>query len=108
MNEHIDLGAYLLGGLEHDEALAFEAHLSTCEKCREELASLSPVTSRLGVLDPQMARELLAEQPAVPVSDPGVELLDRLRASRRNRRTLLGAAAVAAPIPAEAPVTCST
>lgn len=96
MNEHIDLGAYLLGGLDHDEALAFETHLSTCGQCREELASLSPVTSRLGVLDPQMARELLAEQPAVPVSDPGVELLDRLRASRRNRRTLLGAAAVAA------------
>ncbi len=92
----MDLGAYLLGGLGPDEARDFEAHLATCQQCREEIALFSPVTTRLGALDTQTARALLSAEPTVPVSDPGVELLDRLRARRRTRRTLLGSAAVAA------------
>ncbi|MBV1779054.1 zf-HC2 domain-containing protein [Paeniglutamicibacter sp. ABSL32-1] len=96
MNEHLDLGAYLLGGLEPEEASAFEEHLAGCAQCREELASFAPVTTRLGALDVQAARAMLSAEPDVPASDPGVELLDRLRARRRTRRTLLGTAAVAA------------
>ncbi|ASN40316.1 zf-HC2 domain-containing protein [Paeniglutamicibacter terrestris] len=96
MNEHMDLGAYALGGLDPDEARDFEAHLAICQQCREELVSFAPVTTRLGALDTQAAQALLFAKPTVTVSDPGVELLDRLRARRRTRRALLGTAAVAA------------
>ena len=37
---HQLLGAYLLGGLEPDEARAFEDHLAGCADCRGELEEL--------------------------------------------------------------------
>ncbi|MFL4472871.1 zf-HC2 domain-containing protein [Paeniglutamicibacter sp. MACA_103] len=96
MNEHMDLGAYLLGGLAPDETRSFEEHLASCERCREELASFAPVTTRLGALDAQAARAMLSAETAAPATDPGVELLERMRARRRTRRAWLGTAAVAA------------
>ena len=35
-----DIGAYLLGALEPDEARRFEKHLKRCDACREEIAQL--------------------------------------------------------------------
>lgn len=35
-----DVGAYLLGALEPDEEEAFEAHLDTCDACRQEVVRL--------------------------------------------------------------------
>ncbi|MDQ0092472.1 zf-HC2 domain-containing protein [Paeniglutamicibacter psychrophenolicus] len=96
MNDHLDLGAYVLGGLDPEAARNFEAHLESCAQCRWELASYAPVTTRLGALDPQAARAMLEAEPAAPAAEPGIQLLDRLRARRRTRRAAWGSAAVLA------------
>jgi hypothetical protein len=96
VNEHMNLGAYVLGGLDADETRAFEAHLAGCEQCRQELALFSPVSTRLGALDAQDARALLFGDHTIPEEGPGASLLDRLRERRRTRRILLGSAAAAA------------
>ncbi|WP_029704052.1 zf-HC2 domain-containing protein, partial [Arthrobacter sp. TB 26] len=40
-DRHQLLGAYLLGGLEPEEAAAFEQHLGSCADCRQELDDLA-------------------------------------------------------------------
>ena len=40
-------GAYVLGCLDADERTAFEAHLSTCDECAEEVRALRRVTGAL-------------------------------------------------------------
>jgi len=85
--EHIDLGAYALGLLEDQDKVTFESHLATCDACRAELPSLSPVAGLLRGMD--------------PVEVPGdvklpVDLLSRrAAASRRGRRRLIIASAAA-------------
>ena len=53
-NEHealrIDLGAYILGGLEPDEVARLEEHLGSCAACRSELDELRPTAALLGQL----------------------------------------------------------
>ncbi|WP_190264607.1 anti-sigma factor family protein [Glutamicibacter nicotianae] len=127
MNEHIDLGAYLLGGLAPAEHAAFEAHLAGCQQCQQEAKQFGAIGPRLRALDEATAHALLmerpAEQPAVQAADhwqaPGERTLDGLRARRRRRRIIQGAgfaAAVAASValglglspvlfPAQAPAT---
>lgn len=95
MNDHIALGAYVLGGLDPAEVREFEVHLVDCTQCRQELTSFAPVAARLNAVDMHAARALLAEPCSVPVNDPSAELLTRLRARRRNRRIALGAIAAA-------------
>ncbi len=52
-------GVYVLGALRGEERARFEAHLATCERCREEVRSFSPVVdslSRAGaVVEPPLA-----------------------------------------------------
>lgn len=101
MNEHMDLGAYVLGGLAPDEARAFESHLARCRQCRREVALYAPVTAKFDALDPQAARALLIEERASPEENPGASALDLLRVRRRTRRILLasvGMMAVAASV----------
>jgi anti-sigma factor RsiW len=46
------LGAYVLGALDHDERLAVEQHLDACASCRDDVARLSslpPLLDRLSV-----------------------------------------------------------
>ncbi|PAF29351.1 zf-HC2 domain-containing protein, partial [Paenibacillus sp. 7516] len=38
---------YVLGGLEAEEVEAFEAHMATCEACRQEVKELQEVTGFL-------------------------------------------------------------
>jgi len=86
-NDHVDLGAYALGLLEDQDKVTFEAHLATCDACRTELPSLSPIAGLLRGMD--------------PVEVPGdvklpVDLLSRrAAASRRGRRRLIIASAAA-------------
>ena len=76
--EHIDLGAYALGLLEDQDRVTFEAHLATCDACRTELPSLSPIAGLLRGMDP-------VEVPGDV--EPPVDLLRRRAlASRRGRR----------------------
>ncbi|MBO2451038.1 zf-HC2 domain-containing protein [Actinomadura barringtoniae] len=91
--QHIDVGAYVLGLLEEPDRRAFEAHLSTCMQCHEELAVLRGVAATLDGLSP-----IEEPAPAPPTPDPAVVtdmLRYRERADRRRRRSgaLVGAAA---------------
>jgi anti-sigma-K factor RskA len=62
-----DLGAYLLGALDPQEAEAFERHLEGCERCREELRWLQPAVQALPETvertepPPQLRETLMAE-----------------------------------------------
>jgi nitrogen fixation-related uncharacterized protein len=44
---HDAIGAYILGALPDSEALAFEAHLSDCPQCQQELRALGPIAALL-------------------------------------------------------------
>ncbi|HEY3828597.1 MAG TPA: anti-sigma factor [Solirubrobacteraceae bacterium] len=52
---HLDVAAYALGALENIEAESFEAHLSTCQSCREELVQLQSVADALAAGVPLVA-----------------------------------------------------
>jgi len=47
MDLHDLTAAYALDALDHDETREYEAHLARCERCREELASLSEAAGAL-------------------------------------------------------------
>ena len=71
-----DAAAYVLGGMDRDARLAFEAHLATCPECTAEVRSLLPVTDALAQAVPQRTpspalreRVLAGFQPAA-VPDP--------------------------------------
>ena len=63
--EHLrpDLGAYVLGGLDPDEAAAVRRHLETCEDCAAELDSLAPLP---GLLSLAGGAEEAAQKPLSP------------------------------------------
>lgn len=86
-SEHTDVGAYALGLLEDQDRAAFEAHLATCDACREELESLSPVGMLLKGMEPV--------QVPGDASPPADLLHRRAVASRRHRRNLFIASAAA-------------
>jgi len=89
--EHED-AAYVLGALGHEDRIAYEDHLRSCDRCSAavaELAVLPGLLSRLPHL-PASAEE------TVPPPDtllPG--LLARMRRSRRRRRGWAATAGVA-------------
>jgi anti-sigma factor RsiW len=70
-----ELGAYLVGALEPDEAERVRRHLAACPRCRAEYAELAPVVGLLATV-PAEALSAAAE----PAVEPGEELWDRLRA----------------------------
>lgn len=83
----MELGGYVLGGLDHDEVAAVEAHLARCEACREELAELAPL--------PDLLALAATDQPRAP-ADLRHRVLDRPgRRGRRSAVALLVAAAAA-------------
>jgi anti-sigma-K factor RskA len=49
-----DVGAYVLGALEHEEARAFRAHMDSCVVCREEAAALRAAVEALPLSAPQL------------------------------------------------------
>lgn len=70
-NPHVDLAGYLLGQLEADERVRFEAHLAGCGDCAREFEELSAVTRMLDMaaapheLPPDLeARTMLAVERA--------------------------------------------
>lgn len=74
------LSAHLDGELSADETQAVEAHLATCEACRQELEGTRSV------------RSALREAPAV---DPPFGFFERMTMSRRRRPRWAAAASVA-------------
>ena len=81
---HQLLGAYLLGGLEPDEAAAFEEHLARCTDCRQELddlASLPALLDAIPVPDAVALGAAAGREPALSVPAPAAvprRLLDEL------------------------------
>ncbi len=95
-----DAAAYVIGGLEPAELVAFEAHLTTCAECRAEVAALAPVVDALAL--------------AVPQRTPRPELRERVLAgSRSSAASVPGpvasapSAPVAAALPAWLPIAAS-
>src|SRR5450755_4362225 len=87
--------AYLLGALDADERLAYEAHLAICRRCRAGLAEISAIPSLLAGLD----ESVFAAPPEVAPTPVPDTLLPRLlqaagreRARRRWLTTGLGPA----------------
>jgi anti-sigma-K factor RskA len=50
----MDAGAYVLGALDGDEAVAFRRHLMTCATCREEVDTLESAVAALPLMAPQI------------------------------------------------------
>lgn len=97
--EHTDIGAYVLGLLEPDEAERFEEHLFGCDQCSAELEEFSDLPA---LLQPLVAEDDDAEPLAV--AQPSAELLPKVldevsgARTRRRRRNLLALAAAVALI----------
>ncbi len=80
--------AYLLGALDADERLAFEAHLLTCQRCQASLAEISAIMPLLAGLDE-----------SVFAAPPGLrQAAGRDRTRRRRRTSSLALLAVACAI----------
>jgi anti-sigma-K factor RskA len=93
--------AYVLGALSPVERREYEAHLETCDRCRLAVADLSGLPGLLGRVDSDRAFELLEEEtPDTAVPPPPADLVARIEASERRRRTrrwrIVGVAAAAA------------
>lgn len=89
---HRELGVYVLGALEPAERDRVERHLTDCDACRDELASLAGLPSLLAKAFPPTQ-----PVPAPPPIGPVVARIVRnRRRERRRNRMLVGAAAAAA------------
>ena len=72
---HLDTGALALGALPADERPAIEAHMDTCESCREELAGFRETVVRLAAVSAQappasLRRAVLAAIAVTPQLPP--------------------------------------
>ncbi|MGO4442430.1 anti-sigma factor [Mycobacterium sp. 2YAF39] len=76
--------AYILGSLSAEEHREYEAHLSTCPRCRAAVAELSGIPALLSKLDSADVEALGGEQ-----SQPPPQVLDSLihRVSARRKRS---------------------
>ena len=82
---------YVLGGLEAEEVAAFEAHMATCEPCRQEVRELQEVTGFLP----------LAAEPVAPPQGMRARVLGNVLGHAQESAEAKPAAAPAEP---EAPV----
>lgn len=83
--------AYVLGALPASERVEFEAHLVTCEDCRQTVAGLAGIPGLLSRVSPADLADPL------PVPDTLVpRLLRAVRRSGRRRRLVVGALSAAA------------
>jgi hypothetical protein len=96
------LGVYVLGAIDPAERAQVDEHLSSCQECREELASLAGLPAMLRKVPIVEAERLTApEQDPELAGVPSAELLTSLIARTTNVRrmhrwrTLAAAAAVA-------------
>ena len=92
----ISLGVYVLGAIEPAERAQVDAHLATCQECRDELAGLAGLPALLARVSREEAFAL-ADTGDSPFPFPGIEppepprellatVLDLTEARRRRRR----------------------
>jgi predicted anti-sigma-YlaC factor YlaD len=94
------LGVYVLGAIDPVERGLVDAHLATCQECRDEVAGLAGLPALLARLDPDEVSRISADDPVRMAGDqPPAELLatvfDLGRARRRRDRWRYAAAAAA-------------
>ena len=95
------LGVYVLGAIDPAERGLVDAHLETCQECRDELAGLAGLPALLARLDPDEVSRISADDPVHAFADerPPAELigtvLDMAKARRRRERWRYVAAAAA-------------
>jgi anti-sigma-K factor RskA len=101
---HQLLGAYLLGGLEADEARTFEDHLATCAECRRELEELESLPALLDAVPraDAVALTVVGGPDTLATLEPEalpekvlVDLSVRRKKSRRRWAAVVGAVAAA-------------
>jgi len=85
------LGVYVLGAIDPAERGLVDAHLTTCQECRDELAGLAGLPALLARLNPDEVSRISADDPPRVTSDePPAELigtvLDLAKAKRRRER----------------------
>jgi anti-sigma-K factor RskA len=74
--------AYVLGALDGPDRAGFEAHLESCERCREEVVSLAPLPGLLARVDPDEV-----DEPTGPPVDAVVAAVrDEVAGVERSRR----------------------
>jgi hypothetical protein len=92
-----NLGGFVLGGLEPEEAAEVRRHLAFCSTCRDELEELEKVNQALGATPPpvdppgRLKDEILSR-----VRDEGLSSSDKELSSSKNPRFVLPAVAAAA------------
>jgi hypothetical protein len=95
------LGVYVLGAIDPAERGLVDAHLETCQECRDELAGLAGLPALLARLDPDEVSRISADDPGYAFADerPPAELigtvLDMAKARRRRERWRYASAAAA-------------
>ena len=96
----MDLGGYVLGALEPDEAAAVREHLERCSECVAEHARLAELPGLLALADGLEDAPALAPPPTVEERVLDAVARERARPPRRRRRTwrprVLAATAAAA------------
>jgi putative zinc finger protein len=103
----LSLGVYVLGAIDPAERALLDAHLMTCEECRDELAGLAGLPALLARVNPDEISRICADDAvgssvpaAVAVEDrpPGElmgKVLDLAEARRRRSRWRIAASAAA-------------
>jgi len=91
----VELGAYVLHALEHDEDEQVRRHVSDCDLCRDEVRDLSFTVSLLSLLTPDDLGQLDVEAESVDASATGQETTRREAGPSRPRRRLMLAVAAA-------------
>jgi hypothetical protein len=103
----LSLGVYVLGAIDPAERAMVDAHLQTCQECRDELAGLAGLPALLARVNPDEISRICADDTvgssvpaAVAVEDraPGElvgTVLDLAEARRRRGRWRIAAAAAA-------------
>ena len=97
------LGVYVLGAIDPAERALVDAHLATCQDCRDELAGLAGLPALLARVNPDeigrmsdAAYEVTSDQPPQELIDTVLSLADARR--RKNRWRYLSAAAAVVAI----------
>ena len=96
------LGVYVLGAIDPVERGLVDAHLATCQECRDELAGLAGLPALLARLDPDEVSRISADDPVNMFTDERAPaelvgtVLDMAKARRRRERWRYLSAAAAA------------
>ena len=105
-DQHVLLGAYVLGGLSDDDHRAFSEHLRTCTQCQAELGQVSGLPRLLDLAGPGGGPHLSTTgapgAPAPITTEPDHErlttLLNEVSRRRRRRRSWISAISAAAAV----------